>query len=213
MLTGKGALVGGNEVEEFIDSGIYEEYHGKTLDSYVGNVPVEVLNHVKAVIDSIGPVSKRGIGLFFFGPNGTGKTGLMAEVLKAAIRAGYSARMASLGGIIQKLSDGWYSSDAREEFLKYVKQVDFLGIDEVGKEYRGKSELVVTAFDLVLKYREQRMLPTFMTSNRYPKDLVGDYSESIMSVLKSQMIPIELCGRDWREVIAKGNLEFIRGLM
>lgn len=203
----------GEDLSKFLDAGIYEEYHFKTLDDYKDNVSEEVLRYVRAMIDNLGDVFQRGIGLFFFGPNGTGKSGLMAEILKAAVRNGFKTRMAPLGGIIQKLSDGWYSADAREEFLRYVKQVEFLGIDEVGKEYRGKSDLVVMAFDLVLKYREQRMLPTFMTSNRYPKDLVGDYSESIMSVLKSQMIPVELCGRDWREVVAKDNLEFIRGLM
>lgn len=203
----------GDELSKFIDAGIYEEYHRKTLDDYRGNVSEEVLRYVKGMTDNMGQVFQRGIGLFFYGPNGTGKSGLMAEVLKAAIRNGFKVRMAPLGGIIQKLSEGWYSADAREEFLKYVKQVEFLGIDEVGKEYRGKSDLVVMAFDLVLKYREQRMLPTFMTSNRYPKDLVGDYSESIMSVLKSQMIPVELCGKDWREVIAKGNAEFMRSLL
>lgn len=202
----------GSFKDQMIDSGIFEEYHNKTVDSYACNVSKEVIDYVKAMIDNIREVNTRGMGLFFYGPNGTGKSGLMVEILKEALRKGFTARMASLGGIIQKLSDGWYSVEAREEFITHVKRVDFLGIDEVGKEYRGKSDLVVMAFDLVLKYREQRMLPTFMTSNKYPAELVGDYSESIISMLKSQMIPVELCGSDWREVIARNNREFMDSL-
>ena len=64
----------------------------------------------KGIFKLSGKCPKEGIGIFFHGSNGTGKTFLGVEVLKEALRQGYTAQFASLGRIIQALTDGWYDT-------------------------------------------------------------------------------------------------------
>lgn len=187
----------GDMKQKFVDAGIFEEYHDKFPRDYV-NLTQSQMNILIDYCNSIVHQYGEGIGFFMYGPNGTGKTGALMEILKAAIRQGYSARCISLGNIVTAVSDGWYNLDDRLKFIANVREVDFLVIDEVAKEYRAKDQIVTIAFEDLLRYRSMRRMPTHFTSNKGPADISGKYGASIKSLLSGHSYIMNITGEDFR---------------
>lgn len=184
--------------KKLLNSGILEEYHTLCFEDYKGNS--EVKEEVRQYMSHLANAKKEGISLFLHGVNGVGKTFLGAEVLKQALREGYSAQMVSLSGIIQMYSDGWYSTLRREAYDDRVKNVDFLMIDDVGKEFRSsKSGLTEIAFDNLIRYRTLRNKPMIITTNSSIEAIENVYGKSLVSLLYGKFIPIRVLGEDYRK--------------
>ena len=202
----------GKKKMTFLECGIYEAYHSLELKDYQGNVPTDAMRIVKKYIVRVVEMRQKGLGLFFWGSAGTGKTGLMIEVLKGAVRAGLRCQFASLGGLIQKFAEGWYSMESRQEFFEQVRGVDMLAIDDIGKELETKNGIEIVVFDNALRYRSMRNRPTLLTSNLSPKEIEKRYSEFIVSLMREKMVPVHLDGADFRLKIAQKNIkEFMNG--
>lgn len=179
-------------------SGILEEYHNLSIDGYEGNP--EVKSQVVQYMDHLANAKREGISLFMYGVNGVGKTMLGVEVLKQALREGYSAQMVSLSGIVQMYSDGWYSVEKREAFDERVRNVDFLMIDDVGKEFRSsKSGLTEIAFDNLIRYRTLRNKPMIITTNSDVEAIGNVYGKSLVSLLYGKFMPLRVLGEDYRK--------------
>ena len=192
-------------------SGILEEFWELSIDDYKGKQ--EVVNIVKDYIAHLKNARHKGIGLFFHGSNGTGKTFLGVEVLKAALREGYTAQFASLGGVIQGLTDGWYSTEKRLLYEKRIRDVDFLMIDDVGKEMRlSKNGLTEMVFDNLIRYRTFRNKPIILTTNSDIGSIENVYGKSIVSLMYGKFIPVRVVGDDYRKkVLSRNVLERLRG--
>jgi DNA replication protein DnaC len=173
----------------------------------------KTLNEVMVYADHLANARKHGISLFLYGPNGTGKSLLSVSTLKAALRIGYRVQMTSLGGIIECYTDGWTNADRREAFNSRIKDVDFLLIDDVGKEYRSKSsDLVEVAFDNLIRYRTFRHKPFILTTNTDMTRLQNTYGKSLASLLMGRCYNIEVGGIDYRAAIqAKDITRLLKG--
>ena len=168
----------------------------------------KILKEIQTYINNLGNARKYGISLFLWGPNGSGKTMLGCCVLKAAIRKGFTAQMTSLGGIIEVYAGSWTNSYKRELFNNRIKNVDFLFIDDVGKEYKAKSnDLVEIAFDNLIRYRSFRNKPTIITTNATINDLAETYGRSLESLLYGKSIGIWVGGVDYRRAIQAKDLK------
>ena len=218
-----------------LKSGILEEYHDKDFTDYYGhpkkwkelepiiaewnfanpNNPIRldfdsanlVLKDVADYTNNLVTAKKKGISLMLAGSNGSGKTLLATSVLKAVIRTGMSAQMASLGGIIQVYTDGWVDPVKRRLFDERIRNVDFLLIDDVGKEYQAKSsDLTEIMFDNLIRYRVGRRKPFIITTNTSPTDLRNRYGNSLMSLLVGKTISLEVIDGDYRKLIQNKNL-------
>ncbi len=196
--------------KKMLSAGILEEFWNLDIDQFKGNEAVtKVVHEYLANLDN---ARKRGISIFFYGTNGTGKTFLGVEVLKEALRKGYSAQFTSLGGVIQALTDGWYDAEKRRRYEERIRDVDFLMIDDVGKEMRvSKNGLTEMVFDNLIRYRSFRNKPMILTTNSDIESVENVYGKSIVSLLYGKFIPIRVVGEDYRKtVLAKTVLERLR---
>ena len=196
--------------KKMLSAGILEEFWNLDIDQYKGNEAV--IKVVQEYLANLDNARKQGISIFFYGTNGTGKTFLGVEVLKEALRKGYSAQFTSLGGIIQALTDGWYDAEKRRRYEERIRDVDFLMIDDVGKEMRiSKNGLTEMVFDNLIRYRSFRNKPMILTTNSDIESVENVYGKSIVSLLHGKFIPIRVVGEDYRKtVLAKTVLERLR---
>lgn len=173
----------------------------------------QILSAIKQYSDNLSNAKKNGISLVLYGANGTGKTLLAVSVLKEAMLQGMSCQMTSLGGLIECYTDGWTNRERREEFNEKIKNVDFLLIDDVGKEYRSKSsDLIEVAFDNLIRYRTFRNKPFIITTNTDMSRLQTAYGQSLISLLAGRAYTIEVEGVDYRIAIqSKDIIRLLKG--
>ncbi len=196
--------------KKMLSSGILEEFWNLDIDQYKGNEAVTKVVH--EYLANMSNARQQGISIFFYGTNGTGKTFLGVEVLKEALRKGYSAQFTSLGGVIQALTDGWYDAEKRRRYEERIRDVDFLMIDDVGKEMRvSKNGLTEMVFDNLIRYRSFRNKPMILTTNSDIESVENVYGKSIVSLLHGKFIPIRVVSEDYRKtVLAKTVIERLR---
>ena len=69
-------------------------------------------------------------------------------------------------------------------------------LEEVGKEI--DSKITKPILEDLLRYREEKGLVTIICTNLTIKDLEDLYGASIMSLIKGNMTPIKITGKDRR---------------
>ena len=199
--------------------GILEDYYhvdfgGFPVKDNAGNlVPErqEVLMEVLEYASNLKNARKEGINLWFYGGNGFGKTHLAISVQKMAIRQGYKTQFANLSGILSLIKRSWGNPELEEIIEKRIRTVDFLVIDDLGKEYKTKNnDFVEVTFDELVRYRCNRRLPMIITTNTSMDKIQTTYGNSVSSLLEGRCLQIELVGKgfiDWRKVIQARNLK------
>lgn len=105
---------------------------------------------------------KRGLGMYIFGDNGRGKTALEACMLKELAIQGFSVYLTNLTEVTDKLFK-------KEIELAFLKDVDFLVIDDIGSERMNKSDtnesFISEKTNEIIASREKNLRPTLFTSN------------------------------------------------
>ena len=150
-------------------------------------------------------------GLYLYGSNGTGKSFIASVIVKEAYRRRYTAYRVTFAGYIACYTRLWSAKDLAEKDeleadLYRYKAAEFLALEEVGKEI-GNSVTVPILEDL-LRYREDRQLPTIVCTNLQMKNLKGQYGESVYSLLVGNTTPVKIEGEDRRlEYYGKRNGE------
>lgn len=188
-----------------LKSGILEEFWDLDIKQYRGKP--EVVTVLKDYMEHLDSAKEKGISLFLYGSNGTGKTFLGVEILKEALRQKHTVQFASLGGIIQAFTDGWYDEKKRLMYEKRIKEVDFLMIDDVGKEMRvSKNGLTEMVFDNLIRYRTFRNKPMIFTTNSDIDSIENAYGKSIVSLMYGKFIPVKVVGKDYRKTTLSQNI-------
>lgn len=195
-----------SKTELYLRSGILPKWHDKTLDDFTNDTEAKKVvtnylkNHKQALSD--------GVGLFLHGANGTGKTLLMNTAFKELMELRYRVQIITMSGLITKFTSGWYDAEERRGLQRILQTVHFLGIEEVGKEFRSQNnDLSVTVFDHIVRTRVQMKLPTWFTSNKSPTDVTTVYTEDIASMLREVSVPVKVKGEDYRRRISDEIIE------
>lgn len=119
----------------------------KTIISYVENFQENFLN---------------GIGLYFYSNSpGSGKTTILALVLKNIMLKGYRVYCDSLVEIKSKLKKEFDTNEVK--LVEFMKNVDVLAIDDIGSEVM--SNWLDEVFKELLDHRYNKQKPTLFTSN------------------------------------------------
>jgi DNA replication protein DnaC len=154
--------------------------------------------------DKLGEAIRDGVGIFLWGPNSTGKSyvasALCIEATAQFRISSYIIRAAELKEAFIK--DFPANPDSNETVIERINYVNFLVIDDLGKEYRTASGFSETAFGSLLRDRCRRKLPTSITSNLPPDEFTNIYGPSTGELAKECMIPIKLGGSSRREKIS-----------
>ena len=177
--------------------GIPKTFINKSLADFVtrgSSALSDVKKLVKSYIDSIDDNFENNKGLFMYGSNGVGKTMLSCIILKEAYRHRYTSRRTTFVEYINKYTRVWdaKNSDERDifedELYTYYKSVEFLVLEEVGKEI--DSKVAAPILEDLLRYREDHGLVTIICTNLNIKLMTERYGESCISLLRGNTTPV-----------------------
>lgn len=187
--------------------GIPKKFCECTLKDYntFGSTDLGALkDYIRFYIENVEDTFKECHGLYMYGSNGVGKTMLASIILREAFMCRFTVRRCTFADYIAEYTRAWSCTgkdekDAMEDNLfTYYKGVEFLVLEEVGKEIDTK--IARPILEDLLRYREEKGLVTIMCSNITPEDFFERYGNSIMSLMQGNMTPIEIVGKDRREV-------------
>lgn len=184
--------------------GLSPKWHESTFKDYSNDK--EAKEKVLTLVNDYGKYEKypKGVGGFLVGSNGTGKTFLMHLSMKEFIMRKIPCRIYNMDILVSAFCGAWYN-EADKLFIEAAKKIPILGIDDLSKEYKSlrddNKDIVTVAFDNLLRYRVQKQLPTWFTSNLNPEKISDYYSPDIASMLCECALIIPVAGRDYRKKI------------
>ena len=93
----------------------------------------------------------------------------------------------------------WRDKEEKAWFDRRVRNVQFLVIDDIGKEGPQRSRDVSESMvDAVIRARNAASLPTIITTNLSPEEV--DQGYSVASLLAGTVKPVHVVGQDYRQV-------------
>ena len=185
--------------------GVPKKYTSKTLkdfSDYGSKDLADIKKFCGEYIDNLEDNIEDNRGIFFYGSNGVGKSFLSSIILKEFYRYRYSCRRVTFAQYINEYTRVWdYHGDEKDtmesDFYSRYKAVEFLVLEEIGKEI--DSKIAKPILEDLLRYREENGLVTVICSNITPKVFTSEYGNSVMSLIQGNMTPIQLVGKDRRK--------------
>lgn len=193
----------------YLMCGIKKGWHSKSLDDFTNDD--EALAHVKNYLRKFAEAKESGVGLYLWGSNGTGKTHLMCCAFKELISRKQMVRVFTIDEIVDQFTASWYSPEHKRELNHMLRTVDFLGIDEFGKNVGKDGEaiylpdMVKRIMESVIRFRVQMKRPIWFSSNTDPKFVREVFSEDIASLLNEAVIDVCVRGEDYRKIVQRNN--------
>lgn len=183
--------------KHYLAAGIGVTYQRLDWDDYAG--PTGMLDNVAKFLDKREQFLKRGMGLYFLGSYGTGKTMLANLVLKELVKNGYNCWATTFSQTVEMFTAGWSDKADKDYFQQKFIHSQVLLLDDVGKELRGtRISLAETTFDAILRQRVQSGRATFITTNMDPQDLEEGYGAAILSLIREKSLELTFGGNDFR---------------
>lgn len=185
--------------------GIPKSFIDTTIDDFKSNGNpdlVLVKGFVTEYVNRIDYNFSKNYGIYFCGSNGVGKTMLSCIILKEAYRHRYSSRRSTFVEYIDKYTRAWSSktsdekSQNEDELYTYYKGVEFLVLEEVGKEI--DSKIAAPILEDLLRYREDKGFVTIICTNLDIDTINERYGASVVSLLKGNTTPVTIVSRDER---------------
>lgn len=161
-----------------------------------------IIEYIQDYIRNIPDNFRSNQGILLYGSNGVGKSFIASLIVKYAYIFRYTSKRCTFMDYINEYTRMWgcknplEKEELEEYFYRNYKAVEFLCLEEIGKELDTK--LSPTVLEDLLRYREERGLVTIICTNLNPKVLHERYGNSIMSLLKGNCTPIKLVGDDLR---------------
>lgn len=185
--------------------GIPPKFHKVTINDFetYGDADLKrVKLYVGNYLSDIDIKFKNNSGIYFYGANGVGKTMLSCIIVKEAYRHRYTSKRVTFAEYVQKYTNMWGAKNPSEresledEFYNRYKAVEFLVLEEIGKEMDTKA--VRPILEDLLRYREDNGLVTIYCSNLAPSQLKSIYGNSIFSLISGNTYPISIDCEDKR---------------
>lgn len=190
--------------KSLIMMGVPKQFCDKTLKdfkTYSDNGLKKVKKFVSEYIDNIYDNLEAGHGIYFCGSNGVGKSFLSCIILKEAYRHRYSCRRVTFSAYIGAYTESWGANKndrevSEQDLLDKYKGVEFLVLEEIGKEI--DSKIAKPILEDLLRYREEHGLVTIICTNLSPTALKDTYGASVCSLINGNMTVIVINSEDRR---------------
>lgn len=139
--------------------------------------------------------------IFLFGDIGVGKTYAMAALYRYYIYEGFECRRINFDDfcVLVRSTFTRASKITEYELVEPLKRVDKLFLDDLGLKNDETGFAYMTLF-AILNKRQERMLPTLITTNKTVEELGRSFDARVESRLKAAMI-IKMTGKDRRQEI------------
>lgn len=142
---------------------------------------------------------KYGQDIFMYGSVGTGKTYAMAALIRQYVCEGYNCERINFDDFCIKVRStmGQAATKTEWDMIKPLKEVDKLFIDDLGIRSKQETDFAYVTFYSLLNKRQEKMLPTFISSNKTIDQLAKSFDVRVASRLRTALI-IEMDGKDRR---------------
>src|SRR5580658_9849545 len=163
----------------------------------VTDIDPAIVSATRRYANSIDDKLDRGLGLWFMGPVGTGKTTLAMLVSKAALSAGRSVAIYSLPRLLNEIRETHRFERSHVDLLDRLAAVDLLHIDDVGAERT--TDWVLEELHSIINARYQDGRSVVITTNILDRPaLCEQITERTVSRLTEMCDEIPLLGHDHR---------------
>jgi DNA replication protein DnaC len=186
--------------KHYLNAGIGVTYQWLDWDDWFG--PYETLEKIQLYLTM--PFVERGMGLFLWGSQGTGKTMLATLVLKELIKRGIRCYAVTMDQMVDEYTRGWGSDEEKRWFDRKVRYAEVLLLDDIGKE-GSRGSLPERTFNNLLRDRVQGGRPTLITTNISPGELGAVYGSNSLRMLYESAMEIHFTGDDVSLTINKRN--------
>jgi DNA replication protein DnaC len=174
-------------------------YRDTNLDNLRSQKIKPAIKQVNEYINNFNDYLNKGIGIFFYGPNGSAKTYLACHILTHAIISGYSGLFLPLFEIIDK-----FVAD-KQKILIAIEKTNILVLDDIGFIYRSPTSdiaFIDSLLDRIIKTRTNLNLPIILTSDKSPKELMEEkIGNRLVSALNKKTLLVKCEGQGgiiWR---------------
>lgn len=189
--------------KEYFKAKIPRIYWNVTAKNFYGDK--KALKFVEGYLENIHNAYHQGLGILFHGSNGNGKTSLVNIILKEAVKTKYSVYYTTLQNILNMIMDSFSPDSEKENIRQFLMNVDFLVIDEIGKEHIKKNQqgsfFGMVEFEELLRHREGKSKVNLLASNLKPQQIEARYGLSISSLFRGSMKLFEVTGADTRKFV------------
>lgn len=189
----------------YLLAGIPEVYWDITWDRCY--VDEKIKNLVHSYCGKLKEALECGQGIIFTGIHGVGKTTLACLIGKTALENGFTCKYVSIAKIIDMISETYNNNYLKERLDTIVERVQFLILDDLGKEYEGVKKqlnpMVSLKLDSLLRERLNRHLVTIGTTNYKFEQIRDKYGDSVLSVVSGACLKLEVTGQDIRGKIGQ----------
>jgi DNA replication protein DnaC len=163
----------------------------------VTEIPANVVAQTRRFAQNIDAKLDKGLGLWFMGQVGTGKTTLAMLVSKAALQAGRTVAIYSLPRLLNEIRDNFRTENSHVDLLDRLTAVDLLHIDDVGAE-RSNEWVLEELYSIIdARYSEQKSV-VITTNILDPQELCDQISERTVSRLREMCDELPVTGDDKR---------------
>jgi DNA replication protein DnaC len=190
-----------------VESEIPAKYRFMKLDDIDFPESKKMVGQVEKYIQNLEHYYKKGTGLFLWGGTGTAKTAISCIILKEALKLNFTAYFTDLAKCIDMLCESWNDDEAKQDFIQRILKVDFLVIDDVGREYKPKSNFFEANFDNIFRERSNSLLVTIITSNKSPTEMGSEFGPRLYSIFYEHLIPIEFTSSDYRKKVLSKRIK------
>lgn len=137
--------------------------------------------------------------IFLWGDVGVGKTWMMAALLKHYLCEGFTCERVNFDNFCCRVraTMNIRSSQTEYELIKKLVDVDKLFIDDIGLRSKAETDFAYVTFFSILDKRQERYLPTYITTNKTIDQLKQSFDARIASRLGMGTV-IEMKGDDRR---------------
>ena len=123
--------------------------------------------------------------LFLYGNVGSGKTYAMAALLRKYVYRGYDCRRINFDDFCVQVRSTYQPSSKQTEWelIKSLIECDMLFIDDLGLRSKAETDFVYVTLYSLLNKRQEKMLPTVISSNKSIEQLEQTFDSRIASRL------------------------------
>ena len=168
----------------YLERGIWECWHGVDFQNYDGDKQKNI------IMDLVETESKQNVILY--GKNGNGKTMLMNIAMKHLFDKKNEVYVIDFRHLIQEYLRSWKTDENK---LARLMTVDYLAVDDLGKEFKKEdgvsADIANATLDYILRYRIQRNKPTWFTFNILLSDIQKVYNGHIASLMKRNTTAVQ----------------------